>query len=136
MTLPPVADTFRWTAEPWGAALRCRPLEMVAPHLFTTRQLQLSSHTHVRLLGETMGASAVQMVKQVHGKDVTVVRRDADRPAAPPEADALISNDPDVAVAVRAADCVPLLLADRRRGVVAAIHAGWRGTAAGVAVAA
>lgn len=136
MTLPSVPDTFRWTQEPWGAALRCQPLERVAPHLFTTRQLQLSSHTHVRLLSKSIGASRIEMVKQVHGREVTVVRRGVDQAAAPSEADALISDDPAVAIAIRAADCVPVLMADRAHGVVAAVHAGWRGTAARVAVAA
>ena len=44
-----------------------------------------------------------------------------------------MTSNGDVAVAVQAADCVPLLLLDSRSGAVAAAHAGWRGTAAGVA---
>ena len=55
---------------------------------------------------------------------------------APQDADVLVTDEPDIAVAVRAADCVPLLMADTRSGAVAAVHAGWRGTAAGAAVAA
>lgn len=46
------------------------------------------------------------------------------------DGDALVTNQPGLWLAVRTADCVPVLLADPVRRVVAAIHAGWRGTAA------
>ena len=133
---PAVSDGFEWTEESWGAALRCRPLTAVAPHLFTTRQLELSSPDHVRDLAHAVGARDVAMIHQVHGKEVIVVRRGSPVPHPRPKADALVSDSVDVAIAARAADCVPLLMADRSRGVVAAVHAGWRGTVARVAVAA
>jgi YfiH family protein len=76
------------------------------------------------------------MAKQVHGRTVVVLRDGDAAPAVAPEADAFVSNSRDVAVAIRVADCVPLLMADRTRGVVAAVHAGWRGTAARASVAA
>lgn len=44
------------------------------------------------------------------------------------EGDALVSDKPGVFVGVRTADCLPLLIADERLRVVAAVHAGWRGT--------
>jgi YfiH family protein len=135
-SLPQASDGFEWTDESWGAALRCGPLSAIAPHLFTTRQLELSSPAHVRELAAAVGARDVAMVTQVHGREVVVVRTGSSVPEPRPEADVLISNAPDIAIAVRAADCVPLLMADRERGVVAAVHAGWRGTAAGAAVAA
>ncbi|MGB7916083.1 MAG: peptidoglycan editing factor PgeF, partial [Rhodomicrobium sp.] len=49
-----------------------------------------------------------------------------------PEADAIVTNAPNLAVSVLTADCVPLLLADATAGVVAAVHAGWKGARAGV----
>jgi hypothetical protein len=136
MTLPPVPDSFYWSTAPWGAALRCRPLDDLAPHLFTTRQLSLSSAADYLQLARAVGVDRVVTLTQVHGATVVVVQRGAPAPAEPPEADALVSNSPEVAVAVRAADCVPMLMADRVTGAVAAVHAGWRGTAARAAVAA
>jgi YfiH family protein len=49
------------------------------------------------------------------------------------EGDALIENRSGSVVAVKTADCIPILLVDERRRAVAAVHAGWRGTAAGIA---
>jgi YfiH family protein len=149
--LPPVPEAFYWTHESWGPVLRSRRLERVAAHAFTSRQLALSGRPEGEVIGEMLGVSRVAMLTQVHGNAVVTIRAGA-RPgsgrhggpakAGPqedsswPEADALVSDDVSAAIAVRAADCVPLLMADMKRGVVAAVHAGWRGTAAGVAVAA
>jgi purine-nucleoside/S-methyl-5'-thioadenosine phosphorylase / adenosine deaminase len=71
--------------------------------------------------------------KQVHGSAVALVR---DGSARLGEADAAVCSAPGVAVAVVTADCVPILLAAPGARVVAAVHAGWRGLAAGVVEAA
>lgn len=73
--------------------------------------------------------------KQVHGREVIDAARLATQDAAQPgrlEADAIVSDQAGVGVAVVTADCVPILLADCQAGVVAAVHAGWRGLARGV----
>ncbi len=46
--------------------------------------------------------------------------------------DGLVSETPDLLLSVRSADCVPILLADVKQRVCAAVHSGWRGTAAGI----
>lgn len=51
-----------------------------------------------------------------------------------PDTDALITNEPGIFVCVQTADCVPILLFDPQKKVVAAIHAGWRGTVAKIAL--
>lgn len=144
-SLPTPAAAFHWSREPWGCALRCRPLESVAQHLFTTAQLQLRSAALSpdawRQAAASLGVEVdvVRRVKQVHGAAVRIISaetvREAD-PAVPPEGDALVCHVPGQVLAVQVADCVPLLIADPRTGAVAAVHAGWRGTAAGIARAA
>jgi len=85
-----------------------------------------------RLLQATR-ARAVHFASQVHGAEVALVRG-ADDPSATAgrRADAVCSDVPDLAVAVLVADCVPAVLVDPRTGAFAAVHAGWRGTVAGV----
>lgn len=58
------------------------------------------------------------------------------RPARRESGDALLENMPGVAIGVKTADCVPILLADPVRCAVAAVHAGWRGTAVSIVQAA
>ena len=73
-------------------------------------------------------------MRQVHGNQVHVVDRDwlVGRHADPAVADALVTDLAGVALVVRVADCVPLLLADLDRGVVGAAHAGRPGLVAGI----
>jgi YfiH family protein len=142
--LPQPNDGFAWVQASAGPALVCRALEPVA-HLFTTRGWSLGSQTAGDAddgwgqVAAALDVDAASLVRahQVHGA-VVLVRR-AGQTDAPvdvsrsrPDADIIISNDSDVALAIQTADCVPLLLADRRTGVVAAAHAGWRGLAARV----
>ena len=65
-------------------------------------------------------------VRQVHSARCLIV----DSPGTAGEGDALLTAQPGLAVSVRTADCLPILLADPERPAVAAVHAGWRGTAA------
>jgi YfiH family protein len=67
-------------------------------------------------------------LKQIHSSVCLV----ADSPACIGDGDALITNRAGLAVSVRTADCYPILLADPGTASIAAVHAGWRGTAAGV----
>lgn len=72
-------------------------------------------------------------VKQVHGTDALVVDRSLTTEDRFEDGwDALVTDQPGMMVAVRTADCVPVLVHDARRRVVAAIHAGWRGAVAGI----
>lgn len=77
---------------------------------------------HVRVPG-------LVRARQVHG--VALVR--APGVGGQDEADALWTQDEGTAVGVVTADCVPILLAHRGHGAVAAVHAGWRGSAAAIA---
>jgi YfiH family protein len=69
-------------------------------------------------------------LKQIHSSECVAA---AGRAGVLGEGDALLEDAPGAVVAVKTADCIPILLVDERRRAVAAVHAGWRGTAARIA---
>ena len=86
-----------------------------------------------RAVAEMVACTGLALVRQVHGRDVAVLRA---IPEEPPAADAVVSEQAGIAIAVQVADCVPVLLADLSGGSVAAVHAGWRVVVADVVGAA
>ena len=116
---------------PWGRVLRCQPLTAVAEHFFTDASLELRERTDEwNAVAAFAGVPPdhLLLLRQVHGRSVVVADASRTTQWTRPEADAVVSDDPASALVVRVADCAPILLADRRQRVVAAVHAGWRST--------
>jgi YfiH family protein len=88
-----------------------------------------------RLVAGALGVADLAVMRQVHGGDVVEVDAappDLSESSEPPTCDALVTTTAHLALCARAADCVPLALADADVGVVAVAHAGRVGMAAGV----
>lgn len=116
---------------PWGAVLVCRPLLTYADHFFTAATLTLrDSQEEWGNLAAHVGVppDKLRLLHQVHGRAIAAVPAEDQSRWTAPEADGAITSDRSVALVIRVADCAPVLLADRRRGVTAAVHAGWRST--------
>lgn len=119
----------------------CTPLDLstrgpqgAAPAHEMTGSLELVTRALTRGpddAGDSREPRTVSM-HQVHGADVAVVDEARLRQHDAPVADALVTRVAGVVLVVRVADCVPVLLADREAGVVAAVHAGRPGLVAGV----
>jgi YfiH family protein len=75
-------------------------------------------------------------VWQIHSADAVRAAAPRDPSTDPQQADIILTDKPEVSLYMRFADCVPLLLHDPQRGVVALAHAGWQGTVRGAAGAA
>ncbi len=75
--------------------------------------------------------STLVTLHQVHSADVVTVRAPIATDARP-QADALVTDRPGLLLGVLTADCVPILLADARHGIVGAAHSGWKGALHGI----
>lgn len=96
-------------------------------HGFGLRNVPLENYLHMLEIEEPK----IFNTNQIHGKKVHHLTQSVHSEIL--EGDAFMTATPGVVCFVRTADCVPILIADTKRPVIAAIHAGWRGTAHDVA---
>jgi polyphenol oxidase len=105
-------------------------------HVYRVRELdRLDWLVHgfgTRLADVPSQFGSLATLKQVHSAACVAA---AGRSGELGRGDALLENTPGSVVAVKTADCIPILLVDERRRAVAAVHAGWRGTVARIAPA-
>lgn len=127
---------------------------ITARHAFFTRQGGVSQGAYASLNGSfsggdnpahvsenraraarAIGASQLLGLKQVHGTAIITVTEPWAEGVGP-AADGMVTRQPGIGLGIITADCAPVLLQDARAGVIGAVHAGWRGAAAGVVEAA
>lgn len=75
-----------------------------------------------------IGHDALVLPRQTHSDHVLW----SQKAGRPEDTDAVITDSPGLCICVKTADCIPILLYDARQRTVAAVHAGWRGTVAGI----
>ena len=144
-SIPEMNPSFRLSGTGGGIDfLVCVPLaEMGLPHGFSLRWRRLNasgarepfgfpdgSHSDRGELARRLGLRNAVSMRQVHEAQVKLVTQPA---PVPPVCDGLVTCGKDLALVVKTADCVPILMWDSKRNVVAAVHAGWRGTVARIA---
>jgi len=83
----------------------------------------------VQLAG--LGTAPLVTCSQIHSAKVVRVTAPWS-PESSPDADALVTKQPSIALGILTADCTPVLFADRSAGVIGAAHAGWKGAVGGV----
>jgi polyphenol oxidase len=143
---------FHWRESIEGVrALVCAPLERAGfANAFSTRTGGVSAfpsdalnlagfdddaaeniyENRRRLISLLEGDWTLAACWQVHGSDVRIVSEATEAQNHDVYCDALTTDAAGILLGVKTADCVPVLLGDERRGVCAAVHAGWRGTLA------
>lgn len=102
-----------------GGGLYFRARSLPFPHAFGTKTGKIER-------------GGLVLMRQVHGSECRLVT-EAELGKTIDGCDALITDRPGVPIAVKTADCTPILLCDPKKRVIAAVHAGWRGTIKGIA---
>lgn len=95
---------------------------------------QGSPYYHQGVLQET-GLDGMQLIQpqQIHKDNIAVIEKRGEEPVPLPDTDGMITNVPGVLLTTVHADCLPVYFFDPKKGAIGLVHAGWRGTAAGIA---
>lgn len=134
----PILATPGWEDEPpglvSGITLRGEgPRGMPADFGMTTAPSAWALHERLEALARQLGFPGAAVARQVHGDAVVCVEATPEGGVrVPGEADGLVTASEGLLLVVTAADCVPVHLLDSETGGLGLLHAGWRGTAAGV----
>lgn len=91
------------------------------PFLEVQKNLEILNH-------ETEHNGQIAIAEQVHGRDVSIINKSGYYPGI----DGIITSESDLMIGIKIADCAALLFSDPSSGIIAAVHAGWRGAAAGI----
>lgn len=118
--------TWQWRQTKGLSYLQCRLLERFPHGFFTCHFVDYSLEALTQVIAPD---ATVYRTKQVHGKRVVTPSEIAQEEVTLVAADGLYSDQKKQALWVASADCTPALIADVKRQNVAAVHAGWRGTA-------
>ena len=127
--------TWHWDSWEELPYLTCSLLEPWEHGFFTSA---FSPRSPSEIVAALQPDAQVYRVRQVHGNRVltpseiesaTAVANQGEPEPERPPADGILTEQPQQAVWVCSADCTPVLIADEKTGQVAAVHAGWRGTA-------
>lgn len=118
-------------------------------HAFFTRNIQSNTNIYIakntdnalnteinhnkEIISSLFGQSSKNLciLKQIHGDKALITDHSWDT-GFEPEADAIITSNSNILLAIMTADCCPLLFADRNENIIAAAHAGWRGAIKGI----
>lgn len=134
----PAWEKFSWLWHGFstrrGGASRCYCPEGAAGELnlgLTADDERETVLDNRRLLVEAVTGSPdtpLALVRQIHSNLVAIADNAEAERERPRKADGLMTDAPGVLLGIQTADCIPVLVADRKRHAVAAFHAGWRGT--------
>jgi YfiH family protein len=103
-------------------------MPVIFPEVFDGRVMGFFTDRELGIHIQGLTGRRVYLPRQEHTDTVIVLEKDLDATVG----DAVLTDRHDIMLGIQTADCVPILLFDRVRRVVGAVHAGWRGTAKGI----